>query len=593
MHRHAPLPLRLFCLFFALILMHGSAPRVIAGAAEDFHQLLDDHWEWKLEANPLEATYLGDKRYNDRWPDLRPETLQNEQKQLQTFLDQLGRIDLNELQGEDAVSYQLFERQLRMEIEGFQYGWHFVPFNQRGGIQTANEIADQLSFKTVKDYEDWLTRLETFDTYMDQTIGLMQEGVDRGIVHAKVVMQRLPNQIRRQIVDDPRASLFWQAFRSFPNDFDEATRDRLEKRAETAITKAIVPAFRKLETFFNETYFPACFDEVGVRQIPNGQEFYAHRARLYTTTDLTPQEIHDIGLAEVARIRKEMEAIIREVEFEGSFGEFLEFLRTDEQFYYDDPNELFEAVQAVCKKIDPELIKLFGKLPRMPYGVRPIPESIAPDTTAAYYMEPAADGSRAGNYYFNLYKPDQRPIYTIEALSLHEAVPGHHLQIALAMELDNLPAFRRYGGYTAFVEGWGLYSESLGYDLGLYKDPYSRFGRLTYEMWRAIRLVVDTGMHSLGWSRQDAIDLFVKHTAKSRLDIENEVDRYISWPGQALAYKIGELKIQELRRKAEKKLGDHFDIRAFHDALLSHGAVTLDVLENLIDDWIAEQQQDM
>ncbi len=592
MHRHTPLTLHLFCLIFSITAAHASATPVVAGASEDFHQFLEEHWEWKLEANPLEATYLGDKRYNDRWPDLRPETLQDEQQQLRKFLKRLRTIDSSQLQGEDAVSYQLFERKLRMEIEGFQYGWHFVPFNQRGGIQTANEIADQLSFKTVKDYEDWLTRLETFDTYMDQTIGLMQEGVDQGIVHAKVVMQRIPNQIRRQIVDTPRASLFWQAFRSFPNDFDEATRTRLEKRAEAAIADVIVPAFRKLDTFFTETYFPACFDEVGVRQIPNGQEFYAHRARLYTTTDLTPQEIHDIGLAEVARIRKEMEAIIREVEFEGSFGEFLEFLRTDEQFYYDDPNELFEAVQAVCKKIDPELIKLFGKLPRMPYGVRPIPESIAPDTTAAYYMEPAADGSRAGNYYFNLYKPDQRPIYTIEALSLHEAVPGHHLQIALAMELDNLPAFRRYGGYTAFVEGWGLYSESLGYDLGLYKDPYSRFGRLTYEMWRAIRLVVDTGMHSLGWSRQDAIDLFVKHTAKSRLDIENEVDRYISWPGQALAYKIGELKIQELRRKAEETLGDNFDIRAFHDALLSHGAVTLDVLEQLIDDWIAKQQQD-
>ncbi|MCG6156941.1 DUF885 domain-containing protein [Rubinisphaera margarita] len=591
MHRHSLLPLQFVGLFLLLIAMHVSAAPAFADDAAEFHELLDEHWEWKLESNPLEATYLGDKRFNDRWPDLRPATFQEEQKQLQNFLKQLRTIDASQLQGEDAVSYQLFERQLRMQIEGFRYGWHFVPFNQRGGVQTANEIADQLSFKTVKDYEDWLTRLESFGTYMDQNIGLMQQGVDRGIVHAKVVMQRIPNQIRRQIVDDPRASLFWQAFRSFPNDFDEATRNRLEQRAEAAISEVIVPAFRKFDTFFTETYFPACFDEVGVRQIPNGQEFYAHRARLYTTTDLTPQEIHDIGLAEVDRIRKEMETIIREVEFEGSFGEFLEFLRTDDQFYYEDPNELFEAVQAVCKKIDPELIKLFRKLPRMPYGVRPIPESIAPDTTAAYYMEPAADGSRAGNYYFNLYKPDQRPIYTIEALSLHEAVPGHHLQIALAMELDNLPAFRRYGGYTAFVEGWGLYSESLGYDLGLYKDPYSRFGRLTYEMWRAIRLVVDTGMHSLGWSRQDAIDLFVKHTAKSRLDIENEVDRYISWPGQALAYKIGELKIQELRRKAETELGDEFDIRDFHDALLSHGAVTLDVLEQLIDDWIAEQKR--
>ncbi|HCS52829.1 DUF885 domain-containing protein [Rubinisphaera sp.] len=579
-------------LFIGLLLSLCLLPQIAqADATEDFHQWLDDHWEWNLKTNPLKATYLGDKRYNDRWPDLSLETLEKNNEQLKAYLKRVKAIDPSQLEGEDVISYKLFERQLSMEIEGFPFGWHFVPLNQRGGLQTENEQVEQLPFETVKDYENWLARMESFDVYADQTTALMQAGVDRGIVHSKVIMNRLPAQIRRQIVDEPEKSLFWKAFQTFPKDFTQEEREQLQERARKAIQTVIVPTFEQFEKFFLENYYPACFDEVGFKQIPNGQEFYAYRARLYTTTDMTPQEIHDIGLSEVRRIRQQMEAIMKEVEFEGSFGEFLEYLRTDPKFYYEDPNELFQAVEAVCKRIDPQLVKLFKTLPRMPYGVRPIPESIAPDTTAAYYMGPAADGTRAGNYYFNTYKPDQRPKYTIEALSLHEAVPGHHLQIALAMELDDIPAFRRLGGYTAFIEGWGLYSESLGSDLGLYQDPYSRFGQLTYEMWRAIRLVVDTGMHSLDWTRDDAIQLFVENTAKSRLDIENEVDRYIAWPGQALAYKIGELKIQELRKRAETELGDKFDIREFHEAVLSHGAVTLDVLEGQIEDYIASKKK--
>ncbi len=478
-----------------------------------------------------------------------------------------------------------------MEVEGWPYRWRFVPLTQRGGIQTENETADALSFRSVKDFEDWIARLRSFDVYMNQTIALMQQGVDNRIVHARVVMKRLPHQIRRQIVDRPEKSLFYKPFRAIPDSIDDKTATRLQNEAQAAIRDVVVPSFKRFQKFFNEVYLPACFEKVGCSQIPDGQNFYAYRARYYTTTDLTPRQIHEIGLSEVKRIRGEMEKIMQEVQFKGSFREFLEYLRTDPRFYYKNENDLFQAVQAVCKRIDPQLVKLFKKLPRMPYGVERIPASIAPDTTAAYYRQAAADGSRAGTYFFNLYKPQQRPKYTIEVLSLHEAVPGHHLQISLAMELENLPAFRRYGGYTAFVEGWGLYSESLGAELGLYRDPYSRFGQLTYEMWRAIRLVVDTGMHSLGWSRQQAIDLFLENTAKSRLDIENEVDRYIAWPGQALAYKIGELKIQQLRKRAEKELGEHFDIREFHAAVLDHGAVTLDVLEEQIDAWIESQKR--
>ncbi|MCA8987555.1 MAG: DUF885 domain-containing protein [Planctomycetaceae bacterium] len=580
------IPLTIRVLLLSLICLLGGNTRLMAEPAQEFHKLLDEHWEWQMKTDPIEASSLGDLRYNHLWPDRSLQAYEASHQQLGEFLKQLMAIDETQLTGEDRISYQLFQRKLEMEREGYGYDWHLVPMDQLWGIQNQNELGDKLRFEKVKHYEDWLSRLKTFGTFMDQTITLMQTGADRRIVHARVVMQRVPSQISKQIVDDPQQSLFFNPFRSYHSSISKEDQQRLTQEAEAAIRDVVVPAYQRFDKFFREIYLPACFEEVGVRQIPQGQEFYAYRARLFTTTDMTPQQIHDIGMSEVKRIRKEMEKIMQEVQFEGSFSEFLEHLRTDRQFYYDNAEDLFEAVQAVCKRIDPELVRLFKTLPRMPYGVKPIPEATAPNTTAAYYMEPAADGSRAGNYYFNLYKPEQRPKYTLEALSLHEAVPGHHLQIALAMELEDLPAFRRFGGYTAFIEGWGLYSESLGSDLGLYKDPYSRMGQLTYEMWRAIRLVVDTGMHSLGWTREQAIDLFVNNSAKSRLDIENEVDRYIAWPGQALAYKIGELKIQELRRRSEKALGEEFDIREFHDEVLKHGAVTLEVLERQIDDWI-------
>jgi prolyl oligopeptidase len=342
--------------------------------------------------------------------------------------------------------------------------------------------------------------------------------------------------------------------------------------------------------FFEDVYLPACFEKEGVWQIPNGKEFYALRARQFTTTDLTPQQIHDIGLREVKRIRGEMKEVMRDVGFEGTFAEFLDHLRNDPKYYYKDPNKLLTEYKAICRRIDPQLPKMFGRLPRRPYQLEAIPEHLAPDTTTAYYRPPSADGGRNGTYFVNLFRPETRPKYEMEVLSVHEAVPGHHLQIALAQELEGIPEFRRYGGYTAFIEGWGLYSERLGYELGLYKDPYSKFGKLTYDMWRAVRLVVDTGIHDQGWSRQKAIDFFAANAAKSMHDIENEIDRYIAWPGQALAYKIGQLRILELRRKAEEELGDKFDLSEFHDTILGQGAVTLSVLDGIVADWIAERK---
>jgi len=390
-------------------------------------------------------------------------------------------------------------------------------------------------------------------------------------------------------VEDPELSPFFIAFAEMPDAIARADQERLRQSAKDLIDKSLVPAYRRFNRYFNETYLPASRDSIGASSLPNGNAFYEYRTRTFTTTQMTPDEIHRLGLNEVKRIRGEMQLIIDELEFDGDFADFLHFLRTDPQFYYDTAEELFEGYLAVAKRIDPELVKLFGKLPRMPYGLRPIPDNIAPDTTTAYYNQPAADGSRPGYYYVNLYRPDVRPKYEMEVLSVHEAVPGHHLQIALQMELEGIPDFRKYLGFTVFTEGWGLYSESLGYEIGLYKDPYSRFGALTYDMWRAVRLVVDTGMHYKGWTRQQAIDFFLDNAAKTEADIVNEIDRYISWPGQALAYKIGQLKMLELRHKCEIALGEDFDIREFHDEMLGGGALPMEILETRMNRWLAEQ----
>jgi uncharacterized protein (DUF885 family) len=563
-----------------------------AEAAKRLHELFEAEWEYTLREDPLRASSLGDRRYNDRWPDVSLAAIERRHAHKQEVLGQLAAIPFAALSETDQLHYTLFKKKYELEIEGHQFRWYLLPLNQRGGIQTANEIADQIRFASVNDYEDWIQRLRTFPAYMDQTIALMQEGIRAGMVHPKVILERIPAQIAAQIVDDPAASLFFQPFREFPEGIPPAERARLIAEAKAAIRESVVPAFRKLQRFFQEEYLPAGLDRVGIWQLPRGKPMYAYFARQFTTTDLTPEQIHEIGQREVRRIRAEMERVIQQTGFQGSFEQFLHFLRTDPQFYYKTPEELLTAYRALAKQIDPALVKLFRRLPRTPYGVEPIPDNIAPDTTTAYYRQPAADGSRAGTYFVNLYRPEVRPKYEMEALSIHEAVPGHHLQIALAMELGDLPAFRRYGGYTAFVEGWALYSESLGEELGFYRDPYSKFGQLTYEMWRAVRLVVDTGIHYMGWTRQQAIDFFRANAGKAELDIINEIDRYIAWPGQALAYKIGELKIKELRALAARELGPRFDVREFHDVVLGSGAVPLDVLEQQVQRWIAQKKSE-
>lgn len=581
--------------FAAFLAVRGDSFAVLFPSAlgseheSRLNQLLADEWERTLREDPATASQMGDRRFNRLWPDLSEDALRASERATREALRQLMQIDPSQLSPAGRLNHRLFRREYETRVALQPLRLNLLPLNQRGGIQTANNLARSLPFDSIEDYEDWIARLNAFPKYMEQTIATMRRGIAARVVHPQVVMKRLPAQIRSQLVEKPEQSPWYEPFQTFRVELSADQRSRLRTLAAEAIRSKILPAYARLLRFFEEEYLPGGFEDVGCWQRPDGQQAYALLAKKYTTTNLTPQEIHDIGLSEVARIRKSMVQIQEQVGFKGTFQEFLVHLRTDPKYFYSNPNDLLEAYRSCCRRIDPKLSKLFHRLPKLPYEIMPIPARIAPDTTTAYYQRPAPDGSRPGRYFVNLYRPQDRPKYEIEALSLHEAVPGHHFQIALAMELQDVPEFRRYGGYTAFVEGWGLYSEKLGEEMGLYEDPYARFGQLTYEMWRAVRLVVDTGMHSLRWSREDAIHVFTTNTAKPLLDIRNEVDRYIAWPGQALAYKIGELKIRELRTRAEKSLGDQFDVRDFHEVVLRDGAVPLDVLEENVDQWLKTQ----
>ena len=572
-----------FVLVTIILSMNQAAT---AGPTEDFAALLEEHWEWTLANSPTMASSLGDRRYNDQWSDQSLVAIDERRNQTREFLRRVYAIHRIGLSEEDQLNYELFRRSLQDRVDEFQFNGHLLPFYQRGGVQNLDNTTNGIPMATVSDHEDWLARMGKIDVVIDQAIALAERGRRDGLTMPKILMQRIPAQIEKQLVDDPEDSPFYKVFAELPDSFSDEDQSRLRAQARTTIDETVLPAYRKLAKYFNDTYLPASRESIGLSALPNGSAWYEQRARRYTTTRMSPDEIHQLGLAEVKRIRGEMQEVIDSLDFDGDFQDFLTFLRTDPQFYYDNPDDLLEAYLATSKRLDPELVHLFGHLPRMPYGVKPIPDSIAPDTTTAYYSRPAADGSRAGTYWVNLYKPEVRPKYEIEVLSVHEAVPGHHLQIAIQQELGDLPNFRRFMGFTAFVEGWGLYSERLGYDMGLYKDPYSKFGALTYDMWRAVRLVVDTGMHYKGWTRQQAIDFFKDNAAKTELDIINEIDRYIGWPGQALAYKVGQLRILAIRERCEVALGDKFDIRAFHDELLGAGALPLDILEQRMDAWV-------
>jgi uncharacterized protein (DUF885 family) len=559
--------------------------------ARELHELFKTEWDYEMEQDPVRASELGDRRWNGSWPDVSLEAIRKRHEHRLDVIARLKAIGRSRLSAADQLNYDLFEEQYQTQVDGFRFHWYLIPFYQREGIQLSNSLANSLRFETAKDYEDWLGRLRAFPVYMDQTIALSRQGIREHMLLPKVILERVAGQIDRQIVNGPAESPYYKPFKNFPEGFLPAERARLEHAAREATAADVLPAFVRFKEFFQKEYLPAAPTEVGIWNLPNGEAMYAYFVREHTTTSLKPAEIHAMGLQEVARIRGEMQKVREQTGFKGTREEFFKYLRTDARFHYDSPDMLLMAYRATAKRVDPHLIQLFRKLPRLPYGVEPIPAIEAPDTTTAYYREPAADGSRAGTFMVNLYKPEQRPKWEMMALTLHEAVPGHHLQIALAMEQQGLPNFRRYGYYDAFGEGWGLYSESLGEEMGLYDDLYSKFGELTYDMWRAVRLVIDTGIHAMRWDRQKAINYFMENAPKDPLDITNEVDRYIAWPGQALAYKIGELKIKELRERATRTLGRKFDLREFHDVVLSDGALPLDILERNVNAWIGQKQQ--
>ncbi len=576
-----------FSAFAAVFAQNNSNPNE---ATKQLYALFDAEWELGLKENPTFASFLGDKRYNDRWTDASLAAIERRRQHTNETLAALKRINRNELSASDKLNYDLFQKDYQETIEASKFKRYLIPITQQGGIQTIDEITQLMRFETVKDYEDWIARMNAFPVLMEQTLTLMREGVKQKILLPKAIMERVPAQIDKMTAATGEQHPFFAPFKTFPKDISESEQTRLKTAAIAAIDKSVVPQYTKLKDYFTKEYLPASYPTVGVWQRPDGADYYAFLARSYTTTQMTPQQIHDKGLSEVARIRSEMERIKTEVGFKGTLAEFFQYLRTDEKFFYKTPEELLNAYRAMTRRIDPELVKVFRTLPRTPYGVIPIPDKIAPDTTTAYYNQPAKDGSRPGYYYVNLYKPEVRPKWEMMALSLHEAVPGHHLQLALQQELGEVPNFRKFGGFTAFIEGWGLYSESLGEEMNLYDDPYDKFGQLTYEMWRAVRLVVDTGIHQFKWNRQRAIDYFKANAAKTEQDIVNEIDRYIADPGQALAYKIGELKIKELRAKSKAELGEKFDIREFHDVVLLSGALPLDILEKNVNDWVAKKK---
>ena len=549
-----------------------------------FKEFLDKNWQDSLEKSPLFASLLGDMRYDDKVSSNSVEDFFTEKEYESYVLDVLSQIDPNNLSEEDQLNYRLLKSDYEISLEGREYPGYYMRLNQRGGVQDYYLYGNRLNFTELQSYKNWFERVKGYTQNVKNSLEINKEGLEFGYTQPKLVTRGVSAQIGAMLERDLEDHPYFKIFKNVGDVASPEDAQALQNEVKDYIKNVLNPTYQELYDFLVNEYLPKSRDTIGISDVPNGKEWYEYLARYHTTTNLTPDEIHEIGLREVAKIRAEMEDIIEQVGWEGDFNSFLQYLRTDPRFYYETGEELLQAYRAMSKEIDAYMPTLFNKLPRAPYGVIPIPMESAPFTTTAYYNAPSA--GRPGYYYANLYMPEVRPKYEIPVLSVHEAVPGHHHQIALAQEMENVPNFRKYLSITAFVEGWGLYSEQLGESMGIYDDPYDKFGQLTYDMWRAVRLVVDTGMHYKDWSREDAVNLFLENTAKTEQDINNEVDRYIAWPGQALAYKIGQLKIMELRDKSKEALGDDFDIKDFHDHILSFGSIPLNILEEKVDEFI-------
>jgi uncharacterized protein (DUF885 family) len=565
-----------------------AAQRGLSDSAR-LHRLFALDWEYTNVESPESASFVGFPGQDERWTDYSLQAIARRTRELPDRTVVLRAIDRRRLSPRDQLSYDIFARGVDESIEGARFPSELLAVTQLQGPQYLSSVIGAMPTATVRDYEHIVARLAGIPHVIEQTIVLLDSGLARGVTPPRLTLRDVPAQIEQLAPDSALSSALLAPFAAFPDAIPAAERTRLTAAATRAYVDRIRPAYRRFGDYLARTYIPKARESIALSAMPDGRAWYAYDVKLQTTTSRTPAEIHRLGLAEVARIRAQMDSVIRATGFKGDFAGFVAMLRSDPRFFFTDSAALVRGYRDIAKRIDPELSRVFGKLPRLTYGVTTVPSYAAPSQTTAYYLSGSPDAHRPGQFFVNTYKLDSRPTWEMEALTAHEAVPGHHLQIALSQELGELPEFRRYAGYTAFTEGWGLYAESLGSELGLYRDPYSRFGQLSYEMWRAIRLVLDTGIHDMGWSRDQAIEYFRANSAKTDQDIRVEVDRYIVRPGQALAYKSGELEIKELRAQAQRALGDRFDLRAFHDELLSQGAIPLDILHARMTRWIAER----
>ncbi|UCG61033.1 MAG: DUF885 domain-containing protein [Candidatus Zixiibacteriota bacterium] len=554
------------------------------------HRLFELEWDYHMVEDPIEATLNGYPGQNHRWPDWSPAAIARRKENSHVWLRGLKSIDRSKLSREDIVSYDIFEHYLNDEIEGNGFPAELMPISQMDGPhQWIAFVTNTMPLFKLADCDDILKRLKAAPEWFDQTIDLMNDGLSKGVTPPGSILHDVPQQILNQITEEAADAPSLAILKKFPSTITSSEQADVRREAESVFRDLLIPAFEKLHKYVAETYLPGCRDSIACRDLPDGENWYPYLVRSYTTTNMTPDEVFETGQNEVTRIRHLMDEVIAGTHFKGDFAAFTEFLRTDPQFYHTQARDLVAEYRDISKRADPELAKLFGKLPTLPYGVIPIPSYAEKSQTTAYYQPGSLEAGRPGYYFVNTYDLKSRPRWEMEPLTLHEAVPGHHLQIALAQELKDLPEFRKKGWVTAYGEGWALYAESLGTEMGFYTSPYSRFGQLTYEMWRAVRLMVDVGMHWKGWTRQQAIDFVMENSGKAEHDVTVEIDRYIVWPGQAIAYKIGELRMQELRARATKSLGDKFSIREFHDRILGNGAMPLSLLENLVDRWIKEK----
>ncbi|ABM22890.1 DUF885 domain-containing protein [Shewanella putrefaciens] len=562
----------------------SAAQSQVEPIAPALQAIIDQSWQLQLSASPEMAYSMGDTSAAGKLADLSPAALAKLNQGQIAVLAQLKALDRSSLSKEDKINAQILEDQIQNDVDLYRFKDYYLPITAESGFHAYITSIAQGRFNTLEDYRNYIAKLNALPTYFAQQTHWLKQGLAEGITPPKVTLYGFEDSISAYIVPVEKSGYF-KPFTQYPSYFTEAQKTQLTQEGRTLVEQKVLPLYQNFYDFMTKEYIPNARENIAASSLPNGAEFYENRVRYYTTLNMTSMQVHELGLKEVQRIRQEMEQIIASVGFKGNFADFLHFLRTDPKFYTTSADQLLKEAAFIAKKADAMLPKYFGKLPRKPYGIAPVPAEIAPKYTTGRYSGSNSD-DEPGYYWVNTYALDKRPLYELEALTLHEAVPGHHLQISLNSELTSLPDFRRYSYISAFGEGWGLYSEYLGLEAGFYQDPYSNFGRLTYEMWRAARLVVDTGMHAQGWSRQQAIDFMASNTALSLHNVTTEIDRYISWPGQALSYKIGELTIKRLRAKAEQELGDKFDIRAFHDAVLENGSVPMSILEQQINDFI-------